>query len=126
MTAPFMTKKHSRSHLMLTLFLALVFLCPSRAHAAFRASAWTRQKTYGAKMIGKLGFGLLNFFTGWDALFLEPSHEGKFFKGLAQGIFYTIAYEAGGAIHAVTFFIPVDLPLPQGGVHFEPGLGEGQ
>ena len=110
----------------MTALLAGAFLFPTTAHAALRPSVWTKQPTYGGKMIGKLGFGLLNFFTGWDALFQEPSHEGKFFKGLAQGIAYTIAYEAGGAIHAVTFPIPIDLPLPQGGVHFEPALGEGQ
>ncbi|OGW72253.1 MAG: hypothetical protein A2Y02_02000 [Omnitrophica bacterium GWA2_52_12] len=121
-----MNKNNARHKLILAVFLALVFLCPARAHAAFRPSVWTKQKTYGEKIIGKLGFGPLNFFTGWDALFLEPSHEGKFFKGFAQGILYTILYEAGGAIHTVTFPIPVDLPLPQGGVHFEPGLGEGQ
>ena len=86
--------------------------------AVFGPSPWVTEKPYAEKIGKKLGFGILNFGTGWTALFFEPTFGGGFWKGLARGILFTITDTAGGAIHAVTFPIPVDLPLPNGGVQF--------
>lgn len=57
--------------------------------------------------------------SGWLSVFYEPGRPGGFFKGLARGVGYTLIYTGGGAVHAVTFPIPVDLPLPKGGMSFE-------
>ena len=89
------------------------------AHAAiFEPSPWTQKEPYAEKIGNKLGFGILNVATGWTALFFEPTLAGGFWKGLGRGILYTITDTAGGAIHAVTFPIPLDIPLPNGGVQF--------
>jgi hypothetical protein len=86
---------------------------------AWETSAWTRTHPYFNQIGHKLGFGILNLGTGWMALFQEPFRPGGFFKGFVRGIAYTVIYEAGGGLHAVTFPIPVDIPLPRGGLSFE-------
>ncbi len=88
------------------------------AFPQFESSPWTRENTYSEKTIQKLGFGLLNILTGWVSFFFEPYHDKNFFKGLAKGTLRTVTNTAGGALHTVTFPIPVDIPLPGGGVEF--------
>ena len=83
----------------------------------FKPSPWVTTRPYFEQTGHKLGFGILNLTSGWLAFFYE-STRGNFFSGLGRGIWRTIAYTGGGAIHAVTFPIPVDLPLPQGGIQF--------
>lgn len=106
-----------------SLFLALLLsLSAGPASAAienWQPSPWTKETTYVEKSINKLGFGLLNGLTGWTALFFEPMREENKFTGIVKGAWRTITNTTGGALHMVTFFIPVDLPLPDGGVHFE-------
>jgi len=89
------------------------------AQDAWKPSAWTRTHPYFNQIGHKLGFGVLNMGTGWMALFQEPFRPGGFFKGFARGVGYTVIYTGGGALHAVTFPIPVDIPLPKGGLSFE-------
>jgi hypothetical protein len=96
----------------------LVPILPKTSYAEiFPRSYWTREKTYMDKISHKLGFGVLNLTAGWTALFYEPYYEG--WKGLGTGLLYTVTNTAGGAIHAVTFPIPLDVPLPQGGIAYE-------
>ena len=93
------------------------------AACEFKASPWTEKTAYADKTTGKLEFGLKNLLGGWTAIFSTPTkfqNEGKNVllgtgKGLVKGIFYTV----GGALHTVTFPIPIDVPLPEGGVSFE-------
>ena len=59
----------------------------------------------------------MNMGTGWMALLFEPYYAG--WKGLATGPFYAVTNTAGGMIHAATFPIPLDVPLPQGGISHE-------
>lgn len=89
------------------------------AFAEFKPSSWTTQKNYSDKISHKLGFGFMNTATGWTALFYEPTKPGNKLAGLAKGIGYTVSNTAGGLIHAVTFPIPVDVPLPGGGINHE-------
>lgn len=53
------------------------------------------------------------------ALFYEPTRPGNKLLGLAKGIGFAISNTAGGAIHAVTFPVPLDVPLPGGGISRE-------
>lgn len=85
----------------------------------WQKSPWTSTHPYFNQAGHKLGFGVLNLASGWLSLFYEPMRPGGFFKGFARGIAYTVIYEGGGALHAVTFPIPLDIPLPKGGISFE-------
>ena len=85
----------------------------------WQPSPWVKTEPYVEKSINKLGFGLLNAFTGWTALFFEPSRYENKFTGVAKGIWRTVTNTAGGIIHTVTFPLPIDFPLPDGGIHFE-------
>jgi hypothetical protein len=105
----------------------LILLSTCQTFAAienWKKSPWTEEKTYVDKSINKLGFGLLNVSIGWTALFFEPTRHSNIFTGVLKGIWRTVTNEAGGALHTVTFFIPVDIPLPDGGVNFEEGNEE--
>ncbi len=95
-----------------------LILFSSPAFAGFKPSPWTTQKPYFEKISHKLGFGVLNLSTGWTALFWEPSRPGNKFGGIGRGILYTITDTAGGALHALTFPIPLDIPLPEGGIRY--------
>lgn len=106
----------------------IAFLCglsiwlsvPVQAHAdePYPASTWTQTEPYTEKIGHKLGYGFLNFATGWTALFFEPYRHNNLTSGLADGIVKTVVYSFGGAVHMLTFPIPVDVPLPAGGVSF--------
>ena len=101
-------------------FLIILLLAFSRqSFAAFEASPWTQKTIYSEKISQKLGFGFLNTATGWTALFFEPAKPGNKFLGLAKGLGYTISNTAGGMIHAVTFPLPLDVPLLGGGISHE-------
>jgi len=89
------------------------------ANAYFPASPWTKEEKYFEKISSKLGFGVVNLLTGWTAFFFEPGLNDSFFLGLGKGILYTVTNTAGGAIHAATFPIPLDLPLPEGGIRYQ-------
>lgn len=105
---------------MAVLLIAAVLLCPA---SGFAASPWTEETTYGAKIQGKLVFGLTNVMLGWTDLFVEPNryhNEGKNpWAGMGKGLVDTVLNEVGGAFHLVTFLIPVDFPLPENGVDVE-------
>lgn len=92
---------------------------PSRYVASFPASDWTLEKTYTDKISHKLGFGFLNITAGWTAFFYEPALAKNFFAGLATGTLYTFTNTVGGVLHAATFPIPLDIPLPHGGISYE-------
>jgi len=104
---------------LLIVFFSLFNPTSSWALGDFQASPWTKEPTYSEKSINKLGFGIMNTLTGWDALFFEPYRRRNLLTGLIPGILLAVTNTAGGAIHALTFPIPVDLPLPGGGVNFD-------
>ncbi|MFA6600655.1 MAG: hypothetical protein WC352_07870 [Candidatus Omnitrophota bacterium] len=85
----------------------------------FQTSPWVKKQPYAEKTIQKLGFGLTNGLSGWTALLFEPCRASNPLTGLAKGAWRSIFYTAGGALHAVTFPVPIDVPLPDGGVHFD-------
>lgn len=109
----------------LSLFaLALVFISQSAFAGGvdtFQASSWTTKETYADKTTDKLGFGLLNLTMGWTAIPFEIDRhkDTNAYTGLAKGIWRTVTNTVGGALHAATFPIPLDIPLPDGGVKFE-------
>ena len=101
---------------MFTLFSCLTI--PVYA-GSFEPSDWTREPTYCEKISQKLGFGFLNLTAGWTALFFEPARDQNFFVGVGKGIGYTLTNTVGGILHAATFPIPLDIPLPHGGIAYE-------
>lgn len=102
------------------LFLIVsAFNLPAARADYFEASPWTQETTYTEKASHKLGFGFMNTFTGWTAFLYEPANDSNLITGLGKGIFYSISNTAGGMIHAVTFPIPLDVPLPHGGISYE-------
>lgn len=101
---------------------ALVFFCfltGSVYAGTFEPSPWTQEPTYLGKVSNKLGFGFLNMTAGWTALFYEPCNGQNFFVGLGKGVGYFFTNTVGGVLHAATFPIPVDIPLPHGGIAHE-------
>ncbi len=104
--------------LILAAVSLISFSSPAFA-ASIKASPWTTQTSYADKTSHKLGFGLLNFATGWTELFWRPSRAKNKLTGIAEGIFYTITDSAGGALHILTFPVPLDVPLPDGGIQYE-------
>ena len=87
--------------------------------AGFAASPWTTETTWKGQTIGKLDFGVKNFFGGWTELFTEPwgKKGGDFFKYVGLGIFDAVTDTVGGALHIVTFPITqIDVPLRHNGV----------
>ncbi|OGW83056.1 MAG: hypothetical protein A2Z83_06415 [Omnitrophica bacterium GWA2_52_8] len=87
------------------------------------ASPWTSEETYADKTGSKLLFGLKNVLFGWTDIFNQVSkyHDdgrGGVF-GLGEGTWNALVYTAGGVLHTATFFIPVDIPLPEGGIQVQ-------
>ena len=99
--------------------LVLIFaLMSAPVFAAMEASPWTKEKSCVDKATAKLGFGLKNAILGWTKILTEISEtkDGNYVKGFATGIYEAIADTALGVVHAATFFVPIDVPLPEGGV----------
>ena len=92
----------------------------SASSCGLTSSPWTQETTYGGKVTGKLDFGIKNVLGGWTQMITQPKKfhkEGKCAcQGLGKGIGYFIVDTVGGALHLVTFPIPFDIPLPEGGV----------
>lgn len=82
-------------------------------------SPWVKDKPYMEKIGHKLGYGFVNAVTGWMALLFEPPREKNPLAGLVRGIFLAASNTAGGVLQMATFPIPVDIPLPAGGVSFQ-------
>ncbi len=102
------------------LIIAAVFAMPA---AAFAGSPWTEKTTYGEKTTGKLEFGFKNLLGGWTMMFSEPTRYHRdhknVFMGAVAGLGLAVVDTVGGAVHLVTFPIPVDVPLPNNGVSFD-------
>lgn len=112
-----------KSFLSRILFVVLLFsiFTPVSFGATFenwKPSPWVKKEPYMEKIINKLGFGLTNGLTGWLAVFFEPYCAQNKWTGLAKGAWRTITNTVGGSLHIVTFPVPVDIPLPDGGVRF--------
>ena len=112
----FSSSKWARAIVAFALFS---FLTGSVYAGYFEASPWTQEPTYLGKTAQKLGFGFLNLTAGWTAFFFEPTNGQNFFVGLGKGIGYMATNTVGGILHAATFPIPVDIPLPHGGIAYE-------
>jgi hypothetical protein len=81
---------------------------------------WTQEAGYSKQAVGKLGFGLKNLLLGWTDLLIEPKEAadagGNVVKGIGIGVKDAVENTLGGAVNAVTFFLPqVDVTLPEGG-----------
>lgn len=100
-------------------FAFFSFMAQTTYAGSSEPSPWTQEPTYLGKISQKLGFGFLNITAGWTALFFEPCKDQNFFVGVGKGIGYMATNTVGGILHAATFPIPVDIPLPQGGIAYE-------
>ncbi len=102
----------------LALALAFVWL-PT---VALAASPWTEKSKPVECMAAKFVFGVKNLLFGWTELFTEPMEyhkDGKnCLEGLGKGFVNAVGQTVGGAVHAVTFLIPIDVPLPENGTQF--------
>src|SRR5690349_2814532 len=101
---------------MIPFILLIAFFIPRPGFASFasvKPSSWTEQTNYGDKTAHKLGFGLLNLTMGWSAIpyEIEKTADTNPFTGLAKGLWLSVTNTVGGALHTVTFPVPVDIPL---------------
>lgn len=107
---------------MKKLLAILIMLGVMFAPAAMAQSPWMDSKTYSEKVTGKLSFGFKNLALGWTEIFYQPhavAVDGKNgWTGLGKGLVYALADTVGGAVHLVTFLVPVDVPLPDNGVNY--------
>ena len=108
--------------LILALLAVAVLAAPTMAFAECncKASPWTTKTTYKDKSVGKLEFGIKNFFGGWTEIFTEPkeAHDAKtnVWRGVGEGLWNAVADTIGGILHIATFPITgLDVPLPEGG-----------
>ncbi len=110
-----------RKKIKIEVWLALVAFLTVPSFAMAEPSEWTREATYFDKATHKLGYGLSNVGKGWSEIYIHmiKAHEnrGNTLTGLMRGTYYAAADTLGGIFHTVTFFLPVDLPLPEGGAH---------
>lgn len=90
------------------------------APLAYAASPWEAAPSYGEKVTQKLEFGLQNFLGGWTEIYFAPIRAKKdgccVVKASGEGVINALIYTAGGVLHAATFLIPVDIPLPNNGI----------
>ncbi len=105
---------------VLALLMLAILMMPAMGMAA---SPWTEQKTYSEQVVGKFNFGFKNLLLGGLDIFYEPHRyaaEGKnAWSGFGKGLIDAPLNIIGGAVHLVTFLIPVDVPLPDNGVNFD-------
>lgn len=111
-----------RKFVLVVLAAAVLVSFAAPAFAAFdnfKTSPWTKETTYIDKSINKLGFGLTNLTIGWTAIPYEMHKNSNLYTGFFKGIWRTVTNTVGGVLHTATFPIPLDIPLPDGGVNFE-------
>ena len=106
------------------IMLCVLTIMPS---LGFAGSPWTEKTTYGDKLKGKLDFGLRNLLGGWTELITRPKEaydkKENFLYGVGRGLYNSIMFTVGGAVHVITFPIPIDVPLPGNGVQLEDNTG---
>lgn len=105
---------------LLVMFVIFALLA-TPAFAAYETSSWTTETTYKDKTLAKFGFGLKNTLLGWTEIFTEPYDAKKAGKccitGFGKGLYHGITDTILGVVHLVTFPVPVDIKLPEGGVY---------
>ena len=111
---------------IITLTLLALMLSLSQNLAFAESSPWTQNGTYLEKTMGKFEFGLLNFLGGWSEILIRPAiyseDDKNFFLGVGHGVLNAAIFTLGGAAHLVTAPIPLDIPLPNGGVASDTGF----
>jgi hypothetical protein len=102
---------------LIAFLLFVIFCAPTLSYAA---SPWTSNPTYGEKISGKLDFGVKNLIAGWTEIYTQPNkaftEKTNIAAGVGRGLANAFVNTLGGALQAATFFIPVDIPIPGGGV----------
>lgn len=98
----------------------LIMIALLTGPVVFAASPWVQESTYAEQTGKKLEFGVKNIFFGWADIFLEPNsaflEKRNLWVAFGKGLTDAFVNEVGGAVHLGSFFIPVDLPLPDNGV----------
>lgn len=102
------------------LLILVMLLAPAAAFADVQASPWVSSESYADRVTGKLQFGATNTLLGWIDLFYEPNRyaneKKNIWAGVGKGLVDSLVNTVGGAFQLITFPIPVDFPLPEGGV----------
>ncbi len=83
------------------------------------ASSWTMENSYTDKATAKFEFGFTNVLLGWTDLIREPINQDNLAYGIGKGLSDAVLNTVGGVLHLGTFFIPVDIPLPDNGVQLD-------
>ncbi|MDP3921052.1 MAG: hypothetical protein Q8R76_09655 [Candidatus Omnitrophota bacterium] len=100
--------------------LVVFVACLAVQVPAMAASPWTEEADYYAKSVSKLQFGLKNVVFGWSEIFTQTTaaaaEDRPQIEGFGEGLWNAIVYTALGAVHVVTFPIPLDVPIPNNGV----------
>ncbi len=109
-----------KNTLKVGLVILILIALPSMA---FASSPWVGQASYGKTALDKLSFGLKNTTGGWTEILRRPFDHGFDGKGmllgLGTGIYNTVTYTVGGAMHLGTFPITsLDIAIPDNGVSF--------
>src|SRR5689334_6587092 len=104
------------------LIILALLTAPTLALAETAASPWVAETTYSGKVVGKFNYGFKNLFLGWTQIFYQPylaqKNNTNQWKALGKGLFWYFPVDTVlGAAHVVTFLIPVDVPIPDGGVN---------
>ena len=104
------------------LIILALLTAPTLGFAEKAASPWVQETTYSGKVVGKFNYGFKNLLLGWTQIFYQPYKAQKDgtdqWKALGKGLFWDFPVDTVlGAAHAATFLIPVDIPIPDGGVN---------
>ena len=84
------------------------------AFEKIRGKSWTKKPSWTSRSASRSAY-----LAGWTAFPFEIAKHGNIFEGIGMGLWRTATNTVGGILHTATFPIPVDIPLPDGGVKFE-------
>jgi hypothetical protein len=73
---------------------------------------------YPVQTTGKLTHGLTNLIFGWSDIILRVVKEEAPIRGIVRGAINAVIYTVGGLLEVVTFPIPFEIPMPDGGIHW--------
>src|SRR3990167_627260 len=79
-------------------------------------TSWDVATYYPERILLNLGTGLENLTLGWTDILVRP-HRVEFPPyGIVEGVFNSVIFTVGGALKVAFFWLPVNIPLPHGGV----------
>jgi len=96
----------------------LAVLIVMMAVSFVQAPAFAVEAEYHKTVSNNLNSGLQNLLLGWTEIIMQPINDPAVLPGFLKGPLYAVIVTIGGALKIATFAIPIDIPLPDGGVNF--------